>query len=143
VLRRRADACAEGFTMTSDLPPDLLPLALPEAALDAIAGALIDNARQAGAQAIAFAARALPASGMVRITATDDGPGIAPGDRERVFEPFFTTRRASGGSGLGLPIILSLVVAAGGSLRLADNEAGDAGGACFVLELPVAASSAA
>jgi signal transduction histidine kinase len=144
VLRRRADACADRFAVTTDLPPDLPSLALPEAALDAIAGALIDNARQAGAHAIAFAARVLPASGMVRITATDDGPGIAPGDRARVFEPFFTTRRASGGSGLGLPIILSLVAAAGGSLRLADSEADgdavDAGGACFVLELPVALS---
>jgi signal transduction histidine kinase len=145
VLRRRADAAADGFSVTHDLPSDLPPLALPEAALDAIAGALIDNARQAGAHAIAFAARALPASGVVRITAKDDGPGIAPGDRARVFEPFFTTRRASGGSGLGLPIILSLVAAAGGSLRLAEAEAeaNHTGGACFVLELPVAPATTA
>jgi signal transduction histidine kinase len=136
VLRRRADACADGFAVSLDLSP----LALPEAAVDAIAGALIDTARQAGAHAIAFAACALPASGIVRTTATDDGPGIAPGDRARVFEPFLSTRRTSGGSGLGLPIILSLVAVAGGSLRLADSAEHDAGGACFVLELPVAPS---
>jgi signal transduction histidine kinase len=139
VLRRRADACGEGFAVTLDLPSDLPPLALPEAALDAIAGALIDNARQAGARAIAFAARVMPSTGIVQISAQDDGPGIAPGDRARVFEPFFTTRRTTGGSGLGLPIILSLVAAAGGHLRLADGEGDAAGGACFVLELPLAA----
>jgi signal transduction histidine kinase len=136
ILRRHADACAAGFAVAVDVPPGLPPLAMPEASLDAIIGALIDNARQAGAQRIAFAARVEPGTGMVRITVADNGPGIAPSDRARVFEPFFTTRRASGGSGLGLPIVLSLVTAAGGTLRL---EKGDEGGARFVLTLPMAA----
>lgn len=65
---------------------------------------------------------------------TDNGPGIAKADRPRIFEPFFTTRRASGGSGLGLPIIKSLIEAAGGSLALVDSNSG----AAFVLELPLA-----
>lgn len=135
VLRRRADACGAGFEVVADLPDDLPPLALPEAALDAIAGALIDNSRQAGASRIAFAAQI--AAGSMLIEVADNGPGIAAADRARVFEPFFTTRRASGGSGLGLPIILSLVEAAGGSLRLGTS----AEGACFVLELPLAGRS--
>ena len=139
ILRRQADACAAGFAVAADLPPGLPPLAMPEAALDAIIGALIDNARQAGAKRIAFAAQALPATGMASITIEDDGPGIAPGDRARVFEPFFTTRRASGGSGLGLPIVLSLAAAAGGALALAESDAGEGGGARFVLRLPMAA----
>ena len=138
VLRRRADACGTGFSVAADLPPGLPPLTLPEAALDAIAGALIDNARQAGAQQIAFSARAVAATGMVRITVADDGPGIAPSDRARVFEPFFTTRRASGGSGLGLPIVLSLASAAGGELRLEESGEHGGAGASFVLELPIA-----
>jgi len=139
ILRRQADACAAGFAVAADLPPGLPPLAMPEAALDAIIGALIDNARQAGAKRIAFAAQALPATGMASITIEDDGPGIAPGDRARVFEPFFTTRRASGGSGLGLPIVLSLAAAAGGALALAESDAGEGGGARLVLRLPMAA----
>jgi signal transduction histidine kinase len=138
ILRRHADACAAGFAVTPDLPPALPPLAVPEPALDAIVGALIDNARQAGAQQIAFAAKVDPGSGMASILVTDDGPGIAPSDRARVFEPFFTTRRASGGSGLGLPIVLSLVAAAGGTLRLEEGEADGHGGARFMLELPIA-----
>lgn len=138
VLRRRADACAPDFSVVADLPEDCPPLALPEASLDAIAGALIDNARAAGAGRITFTARAEARAGLLRIAAEDNGPGIAAADRARIFEPFFTTRRASGGSGLGLPIVLSLVAAAGGALRL--DEAGGAGetGARFVLELPIA-----
>ncbi|WP_332310561.1 sensor histidine kinase [Alteripontixanthobacter muriae] len=53
--------------------------------------------------------------------AEDNGPGIPKADRKRIFEPFFTTRRATGGSGLGLPIIMSLVEAAGGTLSLDDT----------------------
>lgn len=132
VLRRRADACGAGFEVAVNLPADLPPLALPEASLDAIAGALIDNSRQAGASRIAFSAQV--GAGMMRVAVADNGPGIAEADRARVFEPFFTTRRATGGSGLGLPIVLSLVEAAGGSLRLED--AGE--GARFALELPLA-----
>ena len=68
------------------------------------------------------------------MSAKDDGVGIPAADRNRVFEPFFTTRRASGGSGLGLPIVKSLVEAAGGALHLEDSEAG----AQFSLDLPIA-----
>jgi signal transduction histidine kinase len=138
VLRRHADACAAGFAVASDLPPGFPPLAVPEPALDAIVGALIDNARQAGAQRIAFAAQTHSDRRLASIAVTDDGPGIAPSDRARVFEPFFTTRRASGGSGLGLPIVLSLVAAAGGALRLDESAVDGGGGARFVLELPMA-----
>jgi len=139
VLRRHADACGAGFAVAADLAPRMPPLAMPEAALDAVVGALIDNARQAGAQRIAFTARIVAGTGMAHITVADDGPGIAPSDRARVFEPFFTTRRASGGSGLGLPIVLSLVDAAGGELQLDESEADGEGGARFVLTVPVAA----
>jgi signal transduction histidine kinase len=138
VLRRRADACGGSIAVAVDLPVDLAPLALPEPALDAITGALLDNARQAGAQRITFAAERAVETDMVLITIDDDGPGIAPADRARIFEPFFTTRRASGGSGLGLPIVLSLVAAAGGELRLASAKEDGGTRACFILRLPLA-----
>jgi len=71
---------------------------------------------------------------MLHVTVSDDGPGIPAADRARIFEPFFTTRRASGGSGLGLPIVNSLIAAGGGSLALAESESG----ACFEIVLPLA-----
>jgi signal transduction histidine kinase len=54
----------------------------------------------------------------------DDGPGIAERDRPRIFEPFFTTRRETGGTGLGLPIVKSLLGAHGGEIALLDAASG-------------------
>ena len=70
-------------------------------------------------------------SASVRLVVEDSGPGIAPEHRERVFEPFYTTR--PNGLGVGLAISRSLAERHGGRLRA---EANDGGGARFVLELP-------
>ena len=131
VLTRRADAQGNAhFEVLIDCPHDLPGVAMPEASLDAIVSALIENARQAGASRIAFDAAGV--EGAVRVNVQDDGPGIPAADRDRIFEPFFTTRRAFGVSGLGLPIVKSLVEAAGGVLCLEDAD----NGAHFRLEFP-------
>jgi signal transduction histidine kinase len=57
-----------------------------------------------------------PSPGHSRIVVSDHGPGIAPEDLSRVFEPFFTTRR--GGSGLGLAIARKIVEGLGGSIQV-------------------------
>ncbi len=64
----------------------------------------------------------------------DDGPGVPTADRERVFDPFFTSKRESGGTGLGLPIARALLEGSRGWLELAESESG----ARFVLRLPIA-----
>ncbi|MCI1142123.1 ATP-binding protein [Sphingomonas sp. WKB10] len=56
------------------------------------------------------------------LTIRDDGPGIAPADAARLFEPFFTTRRGQGGTGLGLPIASSLLEAGGGTITLVETH---------------------
>ncbi|HEX5946209.1 MAG TPA: HAMP domain-containing sensor histidine kinase, partial [Acidimicrobiales bacterium] len=60
------------------------------------------------------------------LTVSDDGPGIDPAVRDRVFEPFVTTRDAAsrGGRGLGLPVVRSLVEAQGGDVSLTTGESG-------------------
>ncbi|WP_329519913.1 sensor histidine kinase [Spirillospora sp. NBC_01491] len=67
----------------------------------------------------------------------DDGPGVAPEDRERVFERFTrlasSRRKDAGGSGLGLPIAREIANAHGGRLYIGDSERG----ARFVLRLPL------
>jgi signal transduction histidine kinase len=70
----------------------------------------------------------------VRIEYSDDGCGIDPALHGRVFEPFFTTRRMLGGSGLGLYIVNRIVTRQlDGTIALE----GDAGhGACFVMQFP-------
>jgi PAS domain S-box-containing protein len=69
-----------------------------------------------------------------RISVCDNGPGIDATQLERVFEPFVTTKQD--GMGLGLPVCRTIMHALGGRLW-AENVAG--GGACFRVELPVAA----
>jgi len=70
--------------------------------------------------------------GRVKISFTDDGPGIAPEDLPRLFDPFFSRR---GGTGLGLSVSYGMVRAAGGAI-FAENVRGR--GARFTVELPEA-----
>lgn len=78
--------------------------------------------------------------GRARIDITDAGPGVAPADRARVFEPFFRGERqppdASRGSGIGLSIVQELVRAHDGQIDLLMPEAMQADGAHFRIELP-------
>ena len=50
------------------------------------------------------------------VTVADDGPGISTGNAAQVFEPFFTTRRDMGGTGMGLAIVQTLLLAHGGQI---------------------------
>ena len=61
-----------------------------------------------------------------RLVVADDGPGISPGNRAHVFEPFFTTRRDSGGTGMGLTIAANLLAAHGCTIRLCETGPGAA-----------------
>ncbi|MBA2385136.1 MAG: HAMP domain-containing histidine kinase [Actinobacteria bacterium] len=70
-------------------------------------------------------------NGSVTVDVEDTGPGIAPGERERIFRPFWSTDGR--GTGLGLPIARELAVALGGRIEL-DSELGR--GSRFRLVLP-------
>jgi two-component system sensor histidine kinase ChvG len=107
-------------------------VAAPPELLEAVLETLVENSRQAGASAVTIAGRA--ERGKVRITVADDGQGIAEADRERIFEPFHTSRRGEGGSGLGLSIARSLLAACGGSISAPAADKG----ALFELCLPAA-----
>ena len=77
------------------------------------------------------------ADGRIRFVVEDDGPGIPPDQRERVFGRFHRTDvardRASGGTGLGLAIVRAITDAHGGSVCAGEARGG---GARFELELP-------
>jgi signal transduction histidine kinase len=62
--------------------------------------------------------------GGYEIAVSDRGPGVAKGDRHKIFEPFFTKR--AGGSGLGLSVCMGIVRAHGGVIEVSDNPAGGA-----------------
>jgi signal transduction histidine kinase len=105
-------------------------VAAPEATLETVITALADNSRRAGAGEVSLSVETW--SREVWLTVADDGEGVPPGDRERLFEPFFTSRRAEGGTGLGLPIARSLLAASHASIALIDSERG----AAFRIVLP-------
>jgi CheY-like chemotaxis protein len=69
----------------------------------------------------------------VRVSVRDDGPGIAPADQRRIFEPFQRLNRANNHSGLGLAITQKIVEAHGGRIGC-DSRLGE--GACFHFTLP-------
>ncbi len=73
-----------------------------------------------------------PANGVVVLEVRDNGAGISPALRARIFEPYFSTKK--GGTGLGLAIVSAIVTDHHGYLRVADNPPR---GSRFILEFPV------
>ena len=122
VMRVVADAYRGGSTDVQVSTSSLPPISMPHDALETCLEALVDNAIQAGASRITIEAQA-DARG-IAIEISDNGRGISPADRERIFSPFFTTRREQGGTGLGLSIVVSLLSAYGNSITLVSREDG-------------------
>ena len=98
---------------------------------------LVRNAEQAVAGRGTVTLRIAAGDGGIAFAVEDDGPGVPPEDRERIFEPWFTTKEA--GTGLGLAIARRIAEEHGGSLAAEDAPAG---GARFVLRLPASTRDA-
>lgn len=79
-----------------------------------------------------------PAANRVILEVRDQGRGIDPASKSRLTDPFFTTRRESGGTGLGLSVSAGIVHEHGGTLTF-DSSPGQ--GTCVTLSLPVLAAS--
>lgn len=121
-------------TCQADLPQLGLHLSSPTDAalpmaqqnLDVILVHLAQNAAQHGAQHMVISQ-----SGH-KVSFQDDGLGISEANLDKVFQPFFTTSRNTGGTGMGLAIVQSIVQAYGGVILAEPCE----NGARFVLEFP-------
>ena len=75
----------------------------------------------------------------IRLEVQDDGPGVAPEDEPKLFQPFFTTKPVGKGTGLGLSVSYGIIESYGGSIGYNDNEWS---GATFFFELPAADATA-
>jgi len=97
---------------------------------------LLDNALRHADHTVAIELDSV--DGRVSVAVDDDGPGIAPEDRKRIFERFVrldeSRNRSGGGFGLGLSIVAELVESHGGDVRVETSER--LGGARFVVTLP-------
>ncbi len=104
---------------------------------------LIDNAIKHGRERgrVEISAQAL-GDGWVEVAVRDDGPGISPEARARVFERFFRVERSrarqQGGTGLGLAIVKNLVFAHGGEVRV---ESPEQQGTVFYFKLPTTSAA--
>lgn len=97
---------------------------------------LLENARRHAAGEVHVTLQRTDHRAVIRVC--DQGPGVPAPLRERIFEPFYRLPGASendGGVGLGLALVKSIASRHGGSVRC---EANAGGGACFVIELPLA-----
>ncbi len=94
---------------------------------------LLENAAAAAGEAGRVSVRCDydGSAGLLRISVADDGPGVAEGDRDRIFEPYFS--RKEGGTGLGLAIVSAIAADHGGRARARDNVPR---GTVFEIEFP-------
>jgi PAS domain S-box-containing protein len=126
-----------------EIPDDLPTIPLDRAQIQQVLVNLTLNAAQAilsrserGTIRI-VATRALTGEDeeIIRLSITDDGPGIPAELRSRLFVPFFTTKAPGEGTGLGLSVSFGIVAGHGGTLR---HEVGPGGvGTTFIIELPI------
>ncbi|MEN8149185.1 MAG: ATP-binding protein [Planctomycetota bacterium] len=131
LLRLQADR--RGVRLIEDIEDELPAVLLAEEPLKQIVVNLVMNAVQASKRGAEVRVRASAVDDGVEMVVEDDGPGIPPADRERVFEPFFTTREA--GTGLGLSVVRKIVEGHGGLIEI---DAGENRGTVVRTRLPIA-----
>jgi signal transduction histidine kinase len=93
---------------------------------------LTDNAVRHGSSTLDISA--MRQGNLLLVKVIDNGEGVSPNNRTQIFDSFFTTRRDSGGTGMGLAIVRAMLDAHGGAIRLLESEQGTA----FELTIPVA-----
>jgi two-component system sensor histidine kinase KdpD len=124
-----------------DLDPELPDVAVDVELFEHVLCNLVENALVHDPSGRPVTLRGSCRDGRMELAVIDHGPGIAPEDRDRVFEEFVRLRTSTdgAGTGLGLAIVQALANANGGSVRC---ETTPGGGATFVVELPIASPAA-
>ncbi len=104
---------------------------LVDNAVEAMGGSAAVSRPNGDPPTIVVATRHDPGNGVVRITIADNGPGIPAADRDKLFMPYYSTKRR--GSGLGLAIVRRIIAEHGGNIDVEDNVPV---GTIFAIELP-------
>jgi signal transduction histidine kinase len=112
--------------------PDIAPFALDRQLMERVLYNLLVNAAQASPPEGSITVKTRQSGDTVEIDVIDRGSGIAPKDRESIFNPFFTTK--SSGVGLGLAIVSKIVDEHGGQITV-ESEPG--AGSVFRVFLPI------
>jgi two-component system phosphate regulon sensor histidine kinase PhoR len=132
-------ATEKRMRMSATLPPALPAVRGDATALERVLSNLIDNAIKYCPEGASVVATAEELGGKLRVTVSDDGPGIEARHLPRLFERFYRCdagrSRAMGGTGLGLSIVKHLVEAMGGTVEV---ESSPGQGARFSFTVPCA-----
>jgi len=129
-----------GTRVTLSVPDDLPPILMDSIQMKRVLVNVIDNALEAlteeQTQELKISCELARDDTMARLTISDSGRGIAAEDRERLFMPYFSTRK--NGTGLGLAISSRIVADHGGYIGVEPNVPR---GTRFVIELPICQGS--
>lgn len=126
-----AEARRAGVVLETRIAPEAHPLPVAATPLRQILTNLVSNAVKATPPGGKVRVSAFLAEGRIGIAVEDSGPGVSLAMRQRILEPFFTTR--SDGTGLGLAIVAHILSECGGELVIGD--APELGGAAFWVTL--------
>jgi nitrogen fixation/metabolism regulation signal transduction histidine kinase len=122
-----SDLAGRDIHMSTSIEPETLELAMDPELLDQALINLVRNSiealRDTPLGVVALTARR-QTDGRIVISVADNGPGIAPEDREKVFVPFFTTKRQ--GSGIGLTLVRQIAAVHGATVDIAQTPEGGA-----------------
>lgn len=127
-----------GVALATELQANLPRLVADEAQVGQLVLNLVLNAIQAASAAPrrpgCVSVKTCARDGKLELAVVDNGPGIAPGESKKIFEPFYTRRAAGRGTGLGLFIVQAIVRGLRGEIRVS-SWPGE--GAAFVVEVPL------
>ena len=130
-------AASRRMRIVADAPSRIYALVDPRALRQVVVN-LLDNALKYGPRGQTVSVEVVREDAWARLVVSDEGPGVAPADRARLWRPFVRLDESggsAGGSGIGLSVVRSLVTQHGGTVAVEDAPGG---GARFVVALPLA-----
>lgn len=132
----RVEETLAGRRVELELPEQVLLVPVDPVLVEQALVNLLENAVKYGPPGAPIELRVRGAQGAASFEVSDRGPGLPPGEEERVFEKFYRVPDSSraGGAGLGLTVARAIVRAHGGAIT-AENRLG--GGATFRFEIPI------
>ncbi len=133
----RPQCSVSGIKLVAAFDPELPPVKADPHRLGQVFINLLVNARQAmdaAEKGSAITVQTRRRDRVAEVRFVDDGPGIPPAIRQKIFDWFFTTKPPGEGTGLGLAVSREILLSLGGNLGVEDTPQG---GATFVLDLPI------
>ena len=135
---QRSRRLARSHTVTVEIAPDLPLLCVDPVLMEQVFFNLIDNACKFAPAGTIVKVWAIRTSDHIAIEVADQGPGIPPDDRDKVFDMFYRVGQAdsqTAGTGLGLAICRGIVEAHGGTITAEPGLHGS--GTCILIHLPL------